>query len=275
MLRDRILTAVLAGPPVIAAALAGGLWTIAGVLVLFGVAIIEYKQLLARRGYNIPSGLLLIATLLFCIDQAYFAQQLQGLLIMLFITLMMVWMLFIEQAGGERSFSTLAFSLLGLFYLSWSGAHFVAIRLLPEGAFWLIASLVTVWGADIGAYAGGSLMGKHLLLPSISPKKTWEGYLWGILGAILFATLLTLAGQTWNGGQSIQFHYTIPLSILIGLLSPAGDLMFSAVKRFVDAKDASNILPGHGGILDRIDSIFVSGLVTYYFLGVVTFGVLP
>lgn len=272
MLRSRILTAIVLGPPVIAAALLGGIWAVFAIVLLFGIGIIEYRQLLSRRGFTIPGGILLPALVLFCLDRLLWGAQYQTPILMLAISTSMVWALIAVRQEPESIFLTLAFTLVGLMYLAWSGAHFIGILQFPSGTFWTITALLLVWSADIGAYAVGNLAGKHLLLPKVSPKKTWEGYLAGIVASGLAALLLVLGGQAWEGGSSIRWTVLVPLGLLVGALSPAGDLLISVVKRYVDAKDAGKILPGHGGLLDRLDSIFVSGLLTYYFLLLFVFG---
>ncbi len=274
MLRSRILTAAVVGPPVIVAALAGGIWSVGALVLLFGISLIEYQQLLARRGYKIPGGFLILANLLLSLDFAYFDGRYQTPLIVTGLLISLVWPLIAVRHEADQVFHTIAFTGVGLVYLAWSGAHFIGIRALQSGAFWVITALLIVWSADIGAFVGGKLLGKHLLLHQVSPKKTWEGYIAGVISALIAGVLLTFAGQQLDGGVSIQLVTIMPLALLIGLLSPTGDLLFSAVKRYAGAKDSGTILPGHGGLLDRIDSIFISGLLTYYYVSFVIFGTL-
>ncbi len=113
--------------------------------------------------------------------------------------------------------------------------------------------LAMIWIADSAAYFSGSMLGKHLLFPTLSPKKTWEGYAGGAAAAIGAAFLFILFVDI-----GIRWPYVLGIAVVCGALSPLGDLAESALKRAVDAKDSGNIFPGHGGMLDRIDTVIIS-----------------
>ena len=160
-------------------------------------------------------------------------------------------------------FCRLAF---GLIYIGLLGAHIVLLRYLPEGGAWLIIVSTITACSDSGAYFIGRAIGKHKLCPHISPNKTIEGALGGIvagiLGAILFAFLLL---------PDIYWLFLVFSSLLIAVVGIAGDLTESIVKRGTGTKDSGKCLAGHGGILDRVDSLLFAGPVLYYliiFLGV-------
>lgn len=138
-----------------------------------------------------------------------------------------------------------------------------ALLVLHKSPIWLLFMLIIVWLADTGAYFGGRLWGKHLLTPLISPKKTWEGLIVGIILTLIIATIVQ-----WFFIMPHKFSWQLSLIILITVFaSVVGDLWESLLKRLQNIKDSGSLLPGHGGILDRIDSVlaaapvFAAGLV--------------
>jgi phosphatidate cytidylyltransferase len=146
-------------------------------------------------------------------------------------------------------------------YLIVASTSAIHLRNLEHGSMIILYIIITTAASDTGAFFVGSAMGKHLLSPRLSPKKSWEG----LLGGIVLATLVgTLFGILININIS-SLPLIIMMSFLIGLFAAVGDLFFSAIKRANDIKDFSNILPGHGGILDRIDS-HLTNFIVYYLI---------
>jgi phosphatidate cytidylyltransferase len=154
-------------------------------------------------------------------------------------------------------------TLLGVLYVPLLGSHLVALRtgFTPElSADLLSFFFLVLMGSDAGAYYTGRALGKRKLAPSISPGKTWEGAVGGIIAALAMAAL----AHFWFFRQ-LPLKYMLPLAGTMALLGIFGDLAESALKRGAGAKDAANILPGHGGILDRLDSLLFNAPVIYYF----------
>jgi len=149
--------------------------------------------------------------------------------------------------------------VFGLIYIGLLGAHLILLRYLPEGGIWLIIVSAITACSDSGAYFVGRAFGKHKLYPSISPNKTIEGAAGGIaaglLGAILFAVLLLPA---------VHWPFLVFFAIITGGVGIAGDLTESIVKRGTGTKDSGTCLAGHGGILDRVDSLLFAAPVLYY-----------
>lgn len=133
--------------------------------------------------------------------------------------------------------------------------------------FWLLVSfLLMIWGNDIFAYFGGKRFGKHPLAPTVSPKKTWEGFWFGFLGAATGLAIVFLLANPFP----ISFTMTLPLIVLVSVFGPTGDLLESRLKRIAGMKDSSQILPGHGGLFDRFDAlILTSPFVFFYFFFVI------
>ena len=135
------------------------------------------------------------------------------------------------------------------------------IHALDQGAYWLFFAISLVWMADNGAYFAGKKFGKHKLAPNISPGKTQEG----LVGAIIATFLYTFAASYYFGLSSEKSAFLMLLSIILTIISVSGDLYFSFLKREAGVKDSGNILPGHGGILDRIDSVLAA--MPIFFVG--------
>jgi len=156
-------------------------------------------------------------------------------------------------------------SLLGYIVLAFAWLALLLLRELNAGTVYIISLLLIVFGADIGAYFTGKAWGKHTLAPSLSPGKTWEGVLGGVVtGIIVYFALLMLVGDALSvSALAGWFIFLIATTII--LISIGGDLTESMLKRERGIKDSGRILPGHGGILDRIDSL-LAALPFYAFL---------
>ncbi|HSS21810.1 MAG TPA: phosphatidate cytidylyltransferase [Pyrinomonadaceae bacterium] len=154
-------------------------------------------------------------------------------------------------------------TILGVLYVVLLGGHLVALRTgfeHPLSTHLLSFFFLVLMGADTGAYYVGRTFGKHKLAPKISPGKTWEGAVGGLIAALLLAT----AAHYWFL-KELPLKWTLPLAGAMTILGILGDLTESALKRGAGAKDAANILPGHGGVLDRLDSLLFNAPLVYYF----------
>ena len=140
------------------------------------------------------------------------------------------------------------------------------IRVLENGGYLVGLVFLSAWGNDTLAYCAGRLFGRHKMSPLLSPKKTIEGGIGGVLGAGLLGALYGLAGQHFIVADSGLIWTFAVICAAGGLISVVGDLGASAIKRNYNIKDYSNLIPGHGGILDRFDSIIITAPVIYYLL---------
>jgi phosphatidate cytidylyltransferase len=169
--------------------------------------------------------------------------------------------LLLSPGPAERRMKDTAITAFGVVYVGLALSTVASTRLLAGGE-WLVLFLALVtWAADTGAYYAGTLWGKHLLAPRISPKKTVEG----LLGGIGLAVAAALLAQTWFVPQ-LQPIDTILLGVVLTGAGLFGDLWESAIKRRVGVKDSGSILPGHGGMLDRIDSLLFTAPTFYYYV---------
>lgn len=157
-----------------------------------------------------------------------------------------------------------ALTIAGVFYIAWPMSLVLAIRQFPVGWFWIVVALVGIWGCDTGAYAvgrglGGKFSGNRQFSARWSPKKTWEGFFGGVFTCLLLTTLFSswlLELPIWQG---------IVYGLLLGPAAVLGDLVESMLKRRVGVKDSGTLIPGHGGMLDRMDSILFGTVITYFF----------
>ena len=157
-----------------------------------------------------------------------------------------------------------ALTMVAVFYISWPMSLAIAIRNFPNGLFWIVVALIGIWSCDSAAYAfgrgfGGKLSGNRKFSARWSPKKTWEGFFGGVLACLILTTLVS----TWL--LELSIWQALLFGLLLGPTAVLGDLVESMLKRRVGVKDSGTLIPGHGGILDRIDSILFGTVMTYFF----------
>ena len=152
----------------------------------------------------------------------------------------------------------------GLFYVAVMMSYVYQIRMLPQGAFLVWMVFICSWGCDTCAYCVGMLLGKHKMAPKLSPKKSIEGAIGGVVGAALLgAVYAVVIPKLAPGTDASIWQYAIICGVG-GMISQVGDLAASAIKRNHDIKDYGNLIPGHGGILDRFDSVIFTAPIIYY-----------
>ena len=161
----------------------------------------------------------------------------------------------------QFTFSDAMYNMLGVFYIGIPFSHFIALRLMPDslGMQYFAMALIGTWACDTTAYFGGTRWGRHKLCPPISPAKSVEGALFGFFGC-LAATLIT--------GHYMELPLTDRLfcGVIVGVFCQLGDLVESALKRHMGVQDSGRFFPGHGGVLDRVDSLLFSVPAVYYYL---------
>lgn len=163
----------------------------------------------------------------------------------------------------RTSLADASFNILGVFYSVVLLSHLYLLRQLPNGVEWTFLTIFMVWATDTGAYLIGRQFGRHLLAPQVSPKKTVEGSLGGLLFSIVVALVF------WRSIGSASWITYVTVGVIIGISAQIGDLFESALKRSAGVKDSGKLIPGHGGILDRFDSLIFALPLVYY--GVVLF----
>ena len=161
----------------------------------------------------------------------------------------------------EAAFTNWAWMMGGILYVGLLLSYLVALR-LEAGREWLYLALFATFGSDTAAYFIGKTLGKHRLAPRISPGKTWEGAIAGLFGGVIISLLFTLPTPLQ---LPLSYGQAILLGILISVFGQIGDLVESLLKRSTGVKESGNLMPGHGGLLDRMDSVVFAGIVVYLY----------
>lgn len=233
---------------------------VALVALIVSVAVVELATAFRSAGRRVPRIGVVIGALLIVAGAYFFGAS--GMLLALFAAsaLLTVWRL-IEGAVTHVEPKTLIRDIFsGLFtlaYVPFLGGFAVLLVLAPNGQWWVFALVLITVSVDIGAYAAGVTLGKHKMTPRISPNKTWEGFIGAAVVAMIagVAISVTALGQPWWIG--------LIFGALVLLTATGGDLTESLIKRDLQVKDMSNWIPGHGGLLDRLDSLLPSAVVAY------------
>lgn len=184
------------------------------------------------------------------------------------LTLLVLILLFAVYVFSFPHFeiNEVAIAFFSLFYVTVMLSCIYRVRIMENGGYMIVLVFLSAWGNDTLAYCAGRLFGRHKMSPVLSPKKTIEGAVGGVLGAGLLGAIYGVIGQHFIvAGYNLVLIFAIVCAVG-GLISIIGDLGASAVKRNHDIKDYSNLIPGHGGILDRFDSIIFTAPVIYYLL---------
>jgi len=268
MLKQRVLVAALLLPIGIALIFLGGLPYLLLVAFFMSVAVWEYANLFAALGRRPARGLMVLGAMAWLVSRFFVGFRYDAHLLAALVLLTLVYHMADYERGAPESATDFAVSLSGMLYIGFIGAYMVSLRQEADGAWWVLLALTAIWVADSGAYFAGRAWGKHKLSPRLSPKKTWEGYLAGVVtgtltGAALGAAFPWLASHPLAG---MSAGYGALLGALVSTLAPLGDLGESLFKRQAGVKDSGNLLPGHGGAFDRVDSWLWAGLIAYYFI---------
>jgi phosphatidate cytidylyltransferase len=265
-MRRRTITAILLGLVGLPAIFFGGIFY----FLLIGIFLVgagwEYVRLFRAVNYEPHEIIVVGGVFLIALARSFFPSAAIPVFVFLILSALTFHLIAFERGRNQAALDFGA-TIGALAYLGWVGAYLLDLRNLPEGGWWLMIVLPCVWFADTGAYSIGAVYGNHKMSPRLSPKKSWEGYFAGIVSAIYAGIFLTYAYTTWgafNGG--ITIWQGAALGLMIGALSPLGDLGESMFKRQSNMKDSSNVFPGHGGFFDRIDSWLWAAVIGYYFI---------
>jgi phosphatidate cytidylyltransferase len=264
MLRDRTAVALILLPLVLWVVADGGWLYLAAVAAALALAAVEWGLLFRRAGLRPSLPLLVGGVMALALERFVGGVSAGGLLAGLCLAAM-TWHLIDYERGATRSGTDFSVTLAGMIYLGWIGSYLVSLRRMPDGEWWFLLALPCVWLGDSAAYFVGRALGRHKLTPRLSPKKTWEGYLAGVVAAMAAGAALGAIWRIGAGAASpIGPGSGLAMGAVIGVLTPLGDVGISMVKREIQVKDSGNLLPGHGGALDRLDSWLWAGVLGYY-----------
>ncbi len=256
-LLSRVLVAAILLPLVIGLVYLGGWW-------LFGLAFVggllalhELYVMVRELRPLVLGGYLGFVVMLLGLQLGGVVWMLGGLLATF------VFAFVVYGLGGVRQSATTSFAVT-LLGVAWVGAGIgclLLIRDIPDFGFWAVmAVLFTVFAADTGAFFVGRAFGRHRMAPAISPKKSWEGLVGGVLAAVGMAFVILYRDRD----EFLTIPETLALGLVIALAAVLGDLFESAVKRDLEVKDSGRVLGGHGGMLDRLDSLLWAGPAAYF-----------
>jgi phosphatidate cytidylyltransferase len=257
MLAQRVASAAVGLPLIFILIWAGGEWYTAAVCAIVAVASLEFLR--ARRG-SIGAFEVLVAAIATAIPAGAFV----GIdWVLWFVVggavIPLVWVTL--RAQPETALPDWQWAVSGLLYVGLLGAHLVLLRELSNGRDWVYLTVLGTFAVDTGAYFVGRAVGRQKLAPTISPGKTVEGTVGGVAAGFAAVTLLN-----YFLGTRLEPALIVPLALLLPLAAVIGDLTESMIKRGMRIKDSSAIIPGHGGLLDRLDSILFTFPVVYYYL---------
>jgi phosphatidate cytidylyltransferase len=266
---SRIITALIVLPILIASILVSWLAPlfVALALAAMTLGLYEFWLLAKRRGIKADvvvgfAGAAAIFTI-FYFDKPQDNSLVLLLMLLPVLTIAAFVAATLRGAPFDNMIASVGATLSGVLYVAFLGGHLVAVRMgfyQELSADLLSFFFLVLMGSDTGAYYTGRALGRHKLAPSISPGKTWEGAFGGMIASLLMAAL----AHYWFFPQ-LPLKVALPLAAVMNILGVVGDLTESALKRGAGAKDAAQILPGHGGLLDRLDSLLFNAPVIYYF----------
>jgi phosphatidate cytidylyltransferase len=245
----------------------GGFFYIALISLLIGFAAWEYARLFHAGGMQPASILIVLGALAIIASHSFGDSENISWLLVILTLLSMTYHLVTYERGRDQAASDFAVTLSGFLYIGLLGSYLILLRNLPEGLWWTLTTLIAIWFADSGAYFYGRRFGKTLLCPRLSPKKTWEGYIAGIVISVIGNALMASLWRLPAGpGTEITALRGALLGLVISILAPLGDLGESMIKRQMGVKDSSNLIPGHGGAFDRIDTWIWAAAIGYFMI---------
>lgn len=236
----------------------------------------EFYRLNRKAGFKPLTFFGIITAILFVlirereISAIFFpnSYELSWLLLSIAIIFPLIWML--GRSRMKDAFTNWSWTLAGITYVGFLMGHLVALRNMEDGRNWVFFALFITFASDTAAFFIGRTWGRHKLATAISPSKTWEGSMGGLLGAGLMSLVfLPTSFFSWSNPlhlSTLNTGIAVCLAFLVSMFGQLGDLVESMFKRNMNAKDSGNILPGHGGALDRMDSVAFAGVMVYYFV---------
>jgi phosphatidate cytidylyltransferase len=248
-MKQRIVTGFFGGLVFIAFLLFGGYWFTALIMALAVIGFDEYLRMLQLKKNRLLYFVGLIGVAIIALPWQQFhvihLPAWETILWMLMLILLTITVITKNKVTLDQA----ALLCIGIIYLGEGFHYMMDTRLISHGLFWTLLVLICIWLTDSGAYFAGVLFGKHLLWPAISPKKTYEGAVGGLILSIAGALIFSIMHP-----ELLTISHAVILAAVVALAGQLGDFIQSAYKRAKGIKDTGTILPGHGGVLDRVDS---------------------
>lgn len=268
---QRALVAFTLGPAMLIIAYLGGWAYFIPMTVMMMIGATEFSNLMQGMGRKVPFWLMVPAVVLLLIAGQWQQLQLMGTVTLVSMLAVLVYALKLYEwnATSDAAFDWFAM-VTGILLVGWLGAHFFMLRNRPDqGWEWTALTFVAIWMADMGAFGvgkflAGRVLPRHKLSPRLSPNKTVEGYIGGIIMSVLVI---------WPVAVYLQLPLAKALVVgaAIAIMGVFGDLSISLLKREAGIKDTGKLFPGHGGVLDRLDSVLWSMAISYHLLNALAF----
>jgi phosphatidate cytidylyltransferase len=268
-LTTRIIVAVVGIPAVVLVSLFGKLWFLAFVALIGLAGYLEFSRMARNRKYY-PNPLIGSVSVAAIISNAYFHYIEFHVLVILIVSLLLILELFRNR---ESAIANLGTTFLGVFYSGLFASSLIDLRefykdsafTYSQGGYLIISILATIWVCDSAAYFIGSALGNNKILPRVSPNKSWEGSFAGFI----FSIIVMLACKPILA-DFLEWRDAIVIGLIVGIIGQAGDFIESLLKRDAHVKDSSSFIPGHGGVLDRFDSLLFTAPIVYLYLNFLT-----
>jgi len=255
VLGQRVLSTIVLAPLLVAAAAFGGLWFFAVVVAGALVGCWELFTLLRRAGFSPlwPFGMALALAFLLdaYLQPGVIAPAALAILLIASLSYMVLWQRL------DASLSDWAVTWVPPLYIGFLLAFPLALRQMPGGDRWIYLILAVTWITDIAAFFAGRFFGRHRFFPRISPRKTVEGAIGGLIAGVISGALLAV----YFGADVLP---VVAFALVASVAAEAGDLAESLIKRQLQTKDSGQLIPGHGGVMDRLDSLLFVGVVAYF-----------
>jgi phosphatidate cytidylyltransferase len=268
MLKHRIITTAVGVPVIILAIWFGDPWFS---LFIAAAALAGTYEFYRMAGFDRREPLLflgLLWSLALVLSPHYRNPEFLPMVVTFILLISLICLL--VRPSREKAFRDWAWTIVGALYAGWMLSYWLNLRGLEDGRNWVYLAMLTTFASDTGAYFVGRSKGKRKLVPTISPAKTWEGAIGGLVSAVLasvvIATTLKLISPVLGDPFAFEYWQIILLGFLVSLFAQLGDLVESLLKRNIGVKESGDLLPGHGGVLDRFDSLIFVGAVVYYYV---------
>lgn len=262
----RVLASAIFLPCLIIIARRGGFYYLALIDIMILVGLWEFYKMMEAKGLRPYKALGIMSGL--ALSWYVFFQQ--GVYANFFLSVIFIGIMTLELARREKGLAVyhISVTIFGVFYVAWLGSHLILLRELPHlkgldyslGFSFVMVVFALTWCYDSGAFFIGIRFGRHQIFPKVSPGKTVEGMLGGIVFSIIGSLVVRLILAPY-----LSVVHAVGLALISSIVGQLGDLVESMIKRDVKIKDASATIPGHGGVLDRFDSVLFTSPLIYYF----------
>ncbi len=261
-MKKRFFSTIILAPIFLLLIWLGGYYFLASVLIIFGLCAWEFARIYDHE-FRIPIFMLVVMVEIMLLLRWYLGLGAAHRIMTVCLMAAIVWGIWACEVQIPKAAVSFAVLTTGVVYIGWLGGYMISLRQADSGFWKLVLVLCLTWMNDIGAYLIGKPLGRHHILPHVSPKKTWEGCVGGFVFTMLTAFLMEKFIPAVD--VLVNWKQVLILAAMISVVTPIGDFGESMIKRSFNVKDSSNLIPGHGGFFDRFDSVIWAMPIGYYF----------